>query len=134
MSDRLRLIWLWLSIGFVGCAVLLYACLMPSPPQPQGIHLYDKMIHCLSFLVLSVWFAGVLNGRYLRVFIGLAAFGAAIELIQSVTAYRNGDILDLVADTVGVVAGLGLARLGVMQWLDVVDRYVVSKRNQFPGA
>lgn len=126
MSAHLRLLPLWLCVGFVGCAVLTYACLMPSPPQ-VGISYFDKIEHFLAYLVLAAWFAEVLPGRSWQVFIGLVLFGLLIEVAQSMTTYRSPDVMDWLADTVGIVAGMLLARLGAMRWLDYIDHHVPSK-------
>ncbi len=120
-----RLVWLWLSMGFVACAVLLVMCLLPSPPQAD-IPGYDKIGHFMAYLVLAVWFAGVLPHRHWRVFFGLAFFGLAIELIQSMTTYRSGDPWDMLADLAGIVAGIFLARLGAMGWLSYIERRVTG--------
>lgn len=130
MTGRLQLVRLWLTFGFVGSAVLCCACLIPDPPQLGGIAGMDKVEHLLAYVVLGAWFAAVLPGRYLQVFTGLAVFGLAIEIAQSLTGYRDGDVLDLVADMIGTAAGIGLARLGAMRWLEAVDRHVVARRNR----
>lgn len=129
MNERSRLLWVWLSIGFIGCAVLLYSCLMPSPPNPEGLPWFDKLEHFLAFAILGTWFAGLLPRRYAGVLIALAAFALAIELMQGLVAYRNGDILDFVADSLGILAGIGVAHLGAMRWVNVIDRHVSAKRN-----
>lgn len=128
MSTRLHLLPLWLCMGLFGCVVLTYACLMPHPPQ-VGISYFDKVEHFLAYLILAAWFAEVLPTRPWQVFTGLVLFGLLIEVAQSMTGYRHPNVMDLVADTVGVVAGMLLARLGAMRWLDYIDCHVPSKRN-----
>lgn len=130
MSDRLRLLPLWSGVGFVACGVLLYASLMPSPPQLGGVPAIDKIEHFIAYLVLGAWFAAILPGRLLRIFVALSAFGLAIEVVQGMTGYRHAGALDFVADVAGVAAGVGLARLGAMRWLAYIDGYVAAKRNR----
>jgi len=119
---------LWLGLGFAACGVLFYLCLIPHPPTPD-ISQADKVEHFLAYTILGAWFGGVLARRYWIVFIGLVIFGALIEVVQAMTTYRSGDPYDLLADTLGVVAGIGLARLGAMRWLRYIDRRVAAKRN-----
>ena len=119
----------WLTLGFLGCAILFYACLMPSPPTLQ-VSNFDKIEHFAAFAILGAWFAAVLAPRYLLVFCGLAVFGVAIELIQAATTYRSGDPWDFLADGVGLVFGIGLARIGAMDWLRYIDRRVSAARNR----
>ncbi|MES1925046.1 VanZ family protein [Salinisphaera sp. T31B1] len=118
---------LWVGLGLVACGVLLYLCLMPHPPS-VGIHNADKLEHFLAFGILGTWFAGVLAPRYLAVFIGLVGFGAAIEVIQGLVG-RDADLFDLAADTLGVLAGIGAARLGALDWLRYIDARVAANRN-----
>lgn len=130
MSRRLRFTRLWLGIGLIGCAVLAYASLMPDPPQPSAVPYYDKLAHMLAYGVLGAWFGGVLPSHYGRIFIGLAAYGLVLELVQSLTGYRSGEMLDMAADVAGIIAGLVLARLGMMRWLDYIDGHVFPARNR----
>lgn len=123
MSHPLRLFRWWLTVGLLGCAVLILLCLLPSPPQPQVVYI-DKFEHVLAFAALGAWFAAILPRHRLLVFIGLAVLGAVIEWLQSMTGYRTGDWLDLVADMVGIGGGMALARLGMMGWLYRIDDHV----------
>ena len=128
-GPALVLLRLWFAVGLAGCAVLLYACLMPNPPSP-GISNFDKVEHFAAFAVLGTWFGGILAPRYWAVLFGLLGFGLLIEFIQSGIDYRSGDPLDFLADSLGVVAGLGLARLGAMGWLRYIDARVAANGNR----
>ncbi|MNT88874.1 hypothetical protein D3C72_2294960 [compost metagenome] len=44
----------------------------------------------------------------LALLLALVVYGGVIELLQGMTAYREADWLDLVADTGGILAGLAL--------------------------
>ena len=127
MSKHLRLLRFWLALGFFGCAVLLYACLMPSPPQVVHVPHYDKIVHFLAYVVLGAWFAEILPRRLLLVFTGLLTLGVGIEWAQSLTAYRSAEVMDVVADVAGTVVGIGLARIGAMRWLEYLDQNVLTK-------
>lgn len=122
------LIRLWLSVGFVGCGLLFVMCLMPHPPTANVANA-DKIEHYIAYLLLGTWFAGILAPRWLAVFIGLVAFGGAIELVQAWSGYRDGEWGDLLADGLGVATGIGLARLGAMNWLRYIDNRVATARN-----
>lgn len=129
MTRELRFFRLWLGLGLLACAVLAYVCLMPNPPQPDVSH-FDKFEHVLAYCVLGAWFAAILPRRYLWVCIGLASLGGAIEVLQSLSGYRSGDVLDMVADIIGIVAGLACARAGLMRWLYHIDKHAFPKRNR----
>ena len=77
------------------------------PPAPEGS---DKLVHFIAFAALA--FPLARTGRFglLPVFIGASAFGGVIELIQP-SFNRSADVNDWVADTVGVILGIGLGLL-----------------------
>jgi VanZ family protein len=88
--------------------------------QPPGTDLFpgaDKVNHAvayfattLSFLFAAVWRPGRGVGRFphLGRWFALAAIagGAVIEILQSMTPKRAGDLGDLVAEAIGTVAAL----------------------------
>ena len=88
---------------------LTVAMLWPleAPPAPEGS---DKLVHLIAFAALA--FPLARTGRFglLPVFIGASAFGGAIELIQP-SFNRSADVNDWIADTVGVVLGIGCGLL-----------------------
>lgn len=120
---------LWLAVGLGLCALFLYGCLMPSPPSEPGLPYFDKFEHGFAFLVMGSWFAAVFRGRAGAVFVGLTLFAACTEILQWASGYRDGDPLDWCADTVGLLLGLGVVRLGLMNWLVGLDRRVAAARN-----
>lgn len=128
MTQQLRFFQLWLGLGLAACAVLIYLCLIPQPPQLNISHI-DKFEHGLAFAVLGAWFAAILPRHYLWIFIALAALGGGIEVLQSLTAYRSGDVLDMLADVIGIIVGLACARAGLMRWLYHLDKHAFPNRN-----
>lgn len=79
--------------------------------------LMDKWLHLLTFLMLTVWFAGQYGRRsYWRLLVGLTAFGGLIELGQGLLAYRTAEWQDLFADMLGIGAGLVVALAGAGGW------------------
>ena len=77
----------------------------------------DKWLHGITFAFLAVWFSGQYSRRrYIRIGIGLFVFGIIIELCQRMVSYRTAELLDLFADTVGIVVGLAIAIAGVGGW------------------
>ena len=129
MTQELRFFRLWFGLGLLACAGLVYVCLMPQPPQPDIRH-FDKFEHALAYCVLGAWFAAILPRRYLRVCIGLPLLGATIEVLQSLTGYRSGDVLDMVANIIGIGVGLACARAGLMRWLYHIDEHAFPERNR----
>ena len=63
----------------------------------------DKAQHALAFGVLML-LGFIAHPKYFwRVVIGLILYGAVIEIIQSSTGWRQGDVMDALADSVGVL-------------------------------
>ena len=87
---------------------LTVAMLWPlDVPAPEGS---DKLVHFIAFATLAFPLARTGRLGLVVVFIGASAFGGLIELIQP-TFNRSADMGDWVADTVGVVMGIGAALL-----------------------
>ncbi|MBM4196228.1 MAG: VanZ family protein [Gammaproteobacteria bacterium] len=116
MLRPLRLRNLWLSGGAVALAVILGLSLMPLK-DPMPFQIRDKLAHFAAFSFLTVWFLGIVDaGGRLRIACALAAYGLGIELLQSLTALRTADPLDVVSDLAGIAAGWYLAAAGLHQW------------------
>jgi len=96
----------WLALAafwaaFAGIGVL--SLLPPELPLPSTG--WDKANHALAFMTLALLAAACWPARRMQVLLGLAAYGAAIEVAQSLTGIRIGEWVDWAAD----VAGLALA-------------------------
>src|SRR6201996_8845105 len=106
-----------LAIYVLACLILLYITLAPGKDVPGVGLVWDKAEHATAWAVLTG--AGLLLSTKRRWAIGVFAvlFGAAVEVLQAVLPFgRDGDVLDLTADIVGVAAAylvwFGLRRLG----------------------
>lgn len=82
----------------------LVMAILPQPPRMPGDP-SDKTLHILAFGVLAT--LGCLafpRARLIILILGLAAFGAGIELVQAIPIlHRDSQFVDLVADVVAVV-------------------------------
>ncbi|WP_312166373.1 VanZ family protein [Phenylobacterium sp.] len=100
-----------LRVAVFGAAVLviLYLTLAPSDDVPGAKLIWDKAAHAIAFGLLVV--IGLLMSTHRRrTVIGCVwALAAGIELAQALMPFgRSGDWIDLLADTVGIVLGVGL--------------------------
>jgi VanZ family protein len=96
------------------CFVALNAlALSPAPYLPPEIfNWWDKAQHAFGFGVLAV--LAVLaypEASRLRIALLLIGQGVLIEVLQYYGGYRFGDWQDAVADGVGVLVGLAMARM-----------------------
>ena len=97
---------LWYACGAGLLIVVAALSLMPVPDVGVG----DKLSHVLTYALLGGWF-GLLARRPSalgKVFVGLLAYGALIELMQGMTGYRTAEWGDLLANGIGLLAGLPL--------------------------
>ena len=91
----------------------------PSPPTID-IEQGDKLGHSLAYAGTMFWFALLYSRRAVRAgyAAGLIAMGIALEFVQRGLGYRSFELLDMLADVVGVAVGWGIAR-AVDRWLAV---------------
>jgi VanZ family protein len=70
-----------------------------------------------------VWFAGLYpRARHLLIAVTLIGLGIALDVAQGGTATRTFDVLDILADTVGVAVGLVLSMVLLGGWCQRVER------------
>ena len=83
----------------------------------------------MAYLLLAFWFASVMARRdYLYLMLALLAFGGGIEIAQGLMGLgREADLLDLAADGVGILAGVGLAATPLGGWAKVIEDLVASR-------
>jgi len=108
--------------GIVLTLVVAFLCLYPFQSDKQStIPHFDKIIHVTLFLVLSYfWMRGlsaqnqfkkVQEKAVLTTVISAIIYGVLIEVLQEVMHLgRSFDVLDIVADSVGVMFAFGVFR------------------------
>jgi len=99
----------WRWAFWMGAAAVLALCLMP-PVQHLPSTGWDKANHALAFAMLALLGLLAYPARRARLLWALIAYGALIEVLQSLTGYRTAEWLDLAADGIGVVIGAQIAR------------------------
>ena len=111
---------LWQCIGWLGVCVVVLLTLMPKPPPMPGFLDWDKAQHMLAYATLMWWFRQAF-ARRIRWVVGLIVLGVGLECVQGLTAYRYFEYGDMMANALGVLAGLLLAAtpLGhTLVWLE----------------
>jgi len=90
-------------------AVILYLTLAPTQDVPGSGVVWDKAAHAIAFGLLTI--IGLLMSTHRRwTVVGCVwALSAGIEVAQALMPYgRQGDWIDLLADTIGIVLAVGL--------------------------
>jgi VanZ family protein len=116
---------LWLALGLLGILAVLVVCLLPRVPGPTFAGA-DKLEHLLTWFVVAAWFAALLERRaYPFLAMVMVGLGVGIELAQHFMALgRAGDWRDVVANSLGVGAGLLAAALKRDSWLLWVEKWL----------
>ena len=103
--------WLWSALWCAAIAAVVISSLLPAadvpvPDMPNG----DKLLHASAYLALAAM-AVQLFPRWsslLGAGVGLVLLGIGVEYAQGVlTVDRIADARDALANTLGVIAGLG---------------------------
>ena len=108
---------LWWVIGWAMVLYITVSCLEPARYVPN-LHLWDKAEHALAFFGMTVWFGGLARrSRYPLVALAMAALGGGIEIAQGTMGLgRDADVVDFLADSVGITVALLLLYLGLGAW------------------
>ena len=104
VASHLRFKWVWVSLGLLFVCAITILSLVDLRPIGDAL-LQDKIMHVLAYGFLMGWFAQIYWHLKARVFlvIVLVAMGVGVEYLQSMVNYRQFDILDMVANTSGVL-------------------------------
>lgn len=120
---------LWWSLGIALLALITALSLLPLRGPQIDIPNSDKLNHLLAYIVLMLYFgqlAGAGWRRRLRVAAALIAYGAAIEILQSMLPPRSAEWADLAADVVGIGIGWLLLRSALGQTMVAIERRLAS--------
>ncbi|MFC5972331.1 VanZ family protein [Halomarina salina] len=89
-----------------------------SGSGPLGVLGLDKWVHATAYATLAVLGAAAFVGAspdrtrdwwtLALVVLGVAAFGAGVEVVQSALPARSFDLLDMAANATGALLGVGL--------------------------
>lgn len=106
---------LWIALGTIsglGVALAAWLLIAPEAGPPPAIPFQDKIFHVIAFACLTGPAVLVLPARYLWFWLGhMIALGGGFELVQArMGEGRSGDVLDWVADVVGVMLALAVGR------------------------
>jgi VanZ family protein len=117
----------WFVLGLVIALAILVVCLLPTRRLPK-LEVSDKFEHVLAFGALAFWFGSIVVRRdFGWLALLLIAFGAAIEVAQGLMDLgREADWRDLLADTIGITAGLLLALTPLGRWARWVERHLLG--------
>ncbi len=100
----------FVAAGWGWAAAIVWLSLTPAPPA-LDIAYSDKLGHLAAYGLLMFWFSQLYAGQRLRLLHAAAfiAMGAGLEIVQGQLGYRTYDLIDMLANTLGVLLGWGAA-------------------------
>jgi len=127
----LKYLKLWLAVGWLLVTVVIVLSLIPKPPQLFTFNYADKLNHVVAYAVLMGWFVQIYRppGIHVKFALGFMAMGVVIEFLQGLDVYRQFDIVDMLANIVGVTLAWVLARTGFSQLLIRFEQAVLTRRH-----
>ena len=122
---ELKLPKLWFGLAIIGLLALGVVSLIPAPDLGGN----DKIGHFIAYAMLSAWFSLLVEQRksLWHILFGLIAYGLFLELLQGLTSYRSGDLADAVANSLGVITGLGFYFSPLRQLLRKLDLWLLAR-------
>lgn len=128
-SARLRWQRGWVLAGIGLMLWGLYIALEPDPDLKLDFDGGDKLLHALGFVCLTGWWGNVFRSPKARWLAAAAclAYGALVEVLQAFDPPRSADVLDLLADAVGIGLGVTLLRTPLGSVLLRVERWLPSR-------
>lgn len=111
---------LWLGLGLLLVSGVTLASVVNVPVQVNTVVYNDKLTHVAVYACLMGWFTQIFRHdltRLVFVFL-LSGMGIALEFVQATTPTRNFEVLDMIANTCGVVLAWALAYtwVGTILW------------------
>jgi VanZ family protein len=130
MISRPELRWTtfwWACDWLITLGVILGSLIPPAEMHRVAPDINDKLMHAGAYFLMGMWFAGSLEPKkHGWLAIGLIALGGLIEILQYYMGFgRDADWLDFLADGLGAVLAISLARAGLGNWMAWVERRFV---------
>ena len=85
--------------------------------------LTDKVIHIGVFILWTCWLSGQFIS-FLKIFFYTSIFGFLIEVFQYFLPYRSWELLDLLANEIGILIGVIIAIKFTSGWSLLIEKYI----------
>ncbi len=109
MRHELKYFRLWLVMGWLIVAAVIFLSLITKVPINVPIQFSDKVGHVIAYAVLMGWFVQLFRNRGVLLLhaVLLVGMGVGLEFAQEYRS-RHFEYADMAANTVGVLFGLSL--------------------------
>lgn len=124
MVSPLRYHRLWLLLGFGAVFAVAIASLVSLNIRVPDIPYQDKLMHAIIYAGLTTWFLQIYHGwqAWGIIVLLMLGMGLGIELLQGLTPTRTPEVLDLLAN------GIGVALASLIAWTPL--RYTLVRIDQ----
>ena len=126
MNPELRYRKLWLIIGYLLIVLVIFLSLTSSPVEiDTSLPYEDKLFHMIAYFVLTFWFMQIYHIRHhvIRWVVFFFCLGMLLEYLQGFDSNRYSEVADVFANTLGVIAGVGLAMTPLRFTLQKLEHY-----------
>lgn len=112
MLKRIKVLLLdkFIYFAIIITTAIICLSLLKLPSTNNSYSNIDKIYHLVAYFFLAIsWLISFYKQEKSKLFVVFACifFGIIIEYIQSnFTSYRTGDMLDIIANTIGVILAL----------------------------
>ncbi len=138
-SRHLRFAPLWLVIGLMLVLCISFLSVISVPAEVKKFLLHDKLLHVAAYGLLMGWFAQIFRRDKTRLLlaIGFVLMGVGIEYIQGQVPSRRFEVLDMIANTSGIVLAWALAYtwMGrILEWFENTCMAWIPRSNTADGS
>ncbi|MGI4778950.1 MAG: VanZ family protein [Janthinobacterium lividum] len=112
MTLSRQLVFWRLALTSCMVAIMVLALLPLSQPLPSTG--WDKSNHMLGFATLAFLSHWAWPGRTAHALAALLVYGGLVEVLQSFTPDRSADLVDVVADGIGLAIGACIAKVAAV--------------------
>jgi VanZ family protein len=112
LCPHLKLHFLWLALGYVYVALVVYLSLKSVPVKLNIDFQYgDKVGHALAYFFMMFWFSQIYHDKPRRIVLAVVFIfiGISIEYLQSFEPNRTAELADVVANVFGLALGFWIA-------------------------
>lgn len=127
MNPELRYRKLWLIVGYLLIALVIFLTLTSSPVHiDTNLPYQDKLFHALAYFSLTFWFMQIYHVKHhvFRWVIFFLCLGLLLEYLQSFDSRRYSEVGDMAANALGVAVALVLSRTQLRFMLTRLERYI----------
>jgi hypothetical protein len=121
---------MWTTVGALLMAWTLWMALTPDSDIALSFPCGDKLLHAFTFTCLMGWWGNIHRSRHGRIGSALLclSFGIFIEFAQRLDPPRDADVLDVLADALGIALAWLLLKTPLGRVLTGVERKLGAPR------